>query len=211
MKYETILFDLDGTIIDTNELINVSFKHTFAEYNYDFTDEEIMAFNGPPLRDTFINLNKDLAEEMIETYLKHNHALHEEYIKVFPNVIETLEQLQSKGARLAIVTAKMRKGVDLGLRITGLGKYFQSIITFDDVTNAKPHAEPVLKAMEELGGKKESTIMIGDNYHDILSGQNAGVATAGVAWTAKGRDVLEGYHPTYMLEDMLDLLPIVEG
>ncbi|HLQ74208.1 MAG TPA: pyrophosphatase PpaX [Bacillota bacterium] len=211
MAYETILFDLDGTLVDTNELIHVSFKHTLSEYNYDFTDEEIMSFNGPPLRNTFEQLNPDLAEEMVQTYLKHNHALHEQYIKVFPNVIETLQALRKKGLKLGLVTAKMRNGVELGLEITGLKKYFDTIVTIDDVEHAKPHEEPVLKAMQALNGTIENTLMIGDNYHDILSGQNAEVATAGVAWTAKGRSFLEQYEPTYMLEDMLDLLEVVEG
>src|SRR5690625_6626221 len=67
MNIKTVLFDLDGTLIDTNELINESFRHTFNKYKFEFTDSEIRNFNGPPLRDTFNQLNQDLAEEMIQT------------------------------------------------------------------------------------------------------------------------------------------------
>lgn len=209
MSIETVLFDLDGTLIDTNELINVSFAHTFKAYNLTFTEEEILSFNGPPLRSTFEQINPDLADEMVKTYREHNHDLHEEYVKVFPNVIETLDALKKNNIPIGIVTAKMRDGVDLGLKITGLDQYFDTVITVDDVVHSKPHPESVLKAMNELKGKVETTIMVGDNYHDIEAGQNAGMKTAGVAWTSKGKDYLASFEPTYMLEDMRELLEIV--
>lgn len=111
---------------------------------------------------------------------------------------------------MGIVTAKMRESVNMGLEITGLDRYFETIVTIDDVTHPKPHPESVIKAMTALNGEPSTTLMVGDNYHDIQAGQNAGVRTAGVAWSLKGRDFLASYHPTYMLEDMRDLLEIVE-
>lgn len=209
MNIETVLFDMDGTLIDTNELILESFKHTFNHYGYQFSDQEILTFNGPPLVDTFVGLDSDLADEMIETYRTHNLAHHEQYVKVFPEVIETLEALQRRGIPMGVVSAKMRTGVELGLEITGIRDFFQTIVAVDDVTRAKPHAEPVLKGMKALQGKPESTLMIGDNYHDIEAGHNAGVQTAGVAWTEKGEAHLAQYKPTYMLGIMSDLLKIV--
>lgn len=209
MNINTILFDLDGTVIDTNELITHSFKYTFEKYGLTFTEEEILTFNGPPLIDTFTKINPNKAEEMVETYRKHNMEHHDDYVTVYPNVIKTLEQLKARDKKLAIVTAKMRSGAIHGLEITGLKPYFDEIVTIDDVINPKPHAEPVEKAMNALEGEQDSTIMIGDNYHDIKSGQNAGVYTAGVAWSIKGKEFLESLNPTYMIEDMKDLLTIV--
>ena len=209
MNIKTVLFDLDGTLIDTNELINESFRHTFNKYKFEFTDSEIRNFNGPPLRDTFNQLNQDLAEEMIQTYRKHNLANHEAYVKVFPNVEKTIQSLLKKDIEIGIVSAKMRQGVELGLEVTGLAKYFETIITIDDVNNPKPHPEPVRLAMNELKAKPASTIMIGDNFHDIQSGRDAGAQTAGVAWSTKGKVYLQRYNPTYMLEDMSDLIKII--
>lgn len=207
---ETILFDFDGTLVDTNELIYQSFVHTFHQFGYDFTREEILQFNGPPLIETFETLDKDRAREMIQTYQTHNLAAHEQYMRLFPNVEETLEKLQAANIKLGIVSTKMRNAVDLGLEVTGISHYFDSVITLNDVEHAKPHPEPVLKGMDELNGDIETSLMVGDNYHDIVSGKQAGVRTAGVAWSLKGRDFLQSYEPTFMLEDMRDLLTIIE-
>lgn len=209
MAIRTVLFDLDGTILDSNELIHASFDYTLKQYNHSFTREEIMRFNGPPLIESFSKIDSERAEMMVKTYIEHNHTIHNDYVKLFPQVIETIESLQDNDIKIGIVTAKVRASVDLGLALTGLDRYFETIITVDDVTHPKPHPESVIKAMKELNGKPDSTLMVGDNYHDIQSGQNAGVKTAGVAWSLKGKDFLASYHPTYMLEDMRDLLKIV--
>lgn len=207
---KTILFDLDGTLIDTNALIQASFKHTFDVYGYQFSEEELMQFNGPPLEKTFTSLNAAAAEEMIQTYRQHNLANHNHYVKLFPGVETTLNQLKERGVAMGIVSTKKRNGVELGLEVTGLTKFFDTIITFDDVDQAKPHPEPVLKALQEMNRENAGTLMVGDNYHDIESGQNACVQTAGVAWSQKGASFLEKYHPTFMLREMADLLSMTE-
>lgn len=209
MNTRTILFDLDGTLIDTNQLIVASFKHTFDHFKLSFTDEEIIEFNGPPLVETFKKIDPIRADEMVATYRSHNYLHHDQYVTAFPNVLETLEALKRNDIRMGIVTTKLAKGVEMGLKKTGLIGFFDSIITLDDVTHAKPHAEPVLKAMESLGGESNSTIMVGDNSHDIEAGHNAGVRTAAVSWSQKGKERLLTYKPTYMLEKMTDLLQIV--
>lgn len=209
MKYETVLFDLDGTLLDTNELIHESFQYTFEQYGYHFTREELLAFNGPPLTHTFKKINPERAEEMIRTYRKHNLEHHNAYVKLFPHVKETLAVLQSHGIKLGVVSAKMRHGVEMGLEFTNIKSYFDTIVTVDDVKNPKPHPEPVLKAMHHVNGRIETSLMVGDNYHDIESGKNAGMRTAGVAWSLKGEEYLKQFQPTYMLADMCDLLPIV--
>lgn len=209
MMIKTILFDFDGTLIDTNELIYHSFDYTFKKFGYSFTKEEILQFNGPPLRETFSQLNPDLAEEMIRTYRTHNAQHHEAYVKLFPNVKETLEVLREKGFELGVVTAKMREGVKQGMEITGIESYFDTIVTIDDVENPKPHPEPVIKALNKLNAEADTAIMIGDNYHDIIAGNKAGTKTAGVSWSLRGKEYLKQFNPTYMLEDMSDLLAIV--
>ncbi|WHX26777.1 pyrophosphatase PpaX [Virgibacillus halodenitrificans] len=208
MNIDTILFDLDGTLIDTNELITASFEHTFKKHNLSFTKEEIMGFNGPPLLDTFHNIDPERADVLVKTYREHNLAEHDRYVKAFPYAVETIQKLKNSGKKVGIVSTKMAKSVHMGLTLTGLQPLFNTIITYDDVHHAKPHPEPVIKAMKELDADGASTLMVGDNYHDIVAGKNAGVQTAGVSWAHKGRDSLLAYKPTYMLEDMRDLLKI---
>lgn len=209
MNIKTVLFDFDGTLIDTNELIYKSFVYTFEQYGYHFTKDEILQFNGPPLWHTFSTINDQLAEEMIQTYREHNAKYHDEYVSLFPNVIETLDILKQQGYQLAIVSAKMRAGVEQGIEATNLSSYFDTIVTIDDVSNPKPHPESVLKALQNLYAEPGHAIMIGDNYHDIKAGNKAGTKTAGVSWSVKGEAYLQQYKPTYMLNDMTDLLKIV--
>lgn len=209
MSIKTVLFDLDGTIVDSNDLINASFEHTFNKYNLQFTKEEILQFNGPPLLDTFLKTNPGYEEEMFKIYREFNLGNHEKYIRLFPGVVETIEQLLKSDIKIGIVTSKMRDAVMLGMEITGINRYFETIVALDDVVHSKPHPEAVLKATHQLGGEASSTLMVGDNYHDILAGQRAGVKTAGVVWSQKGAEFLARYKPDYMLERMDDLLTIV--
>src|SRR5690625_7677900 len=100
----------------------------------------------------------------------------------------------------------MRQVVELGLEVTGLAKYFETNITIDDVNNPKPHPEPVRLAMNELKAKPASTIMVGDNCHDIEAGRDAGAERAGGAWRIRGEVYLHRYDPTYESEDMSDVI-----
>lgn len=211
MSIKTILFDLDGTLIDTNELIIQSFAHTLKHHlNREFSREEILPFMGPPLKDTFEKLLPDQVDEMIATYREYNLTHHDSLVKSYDGVNDTIKTLHEKGYPMAIVTTKMRDTAIRGLKLMKLVSFFDVVIGLDDVTRAKPDPEPVLKGMNALGGKPETTIMIGDNMHDIVAGKNAGMKTAGVAWSAKGRDFIESLEPDYILDHISQLIDIVE-
>ncbi|GGB53921.1 pyrophosphatase PpaX [Virgibacillus dakarensis] len=210
MSIHTILFDLDGTLIDTNELIIASFEHTFHHYGKPFSREKAIEFIGPPLKESFQQIDPAQVNAMIATYREHNLQHHDEYVTAFPYVVETLTRLKKHGLQLGIVTTKMRHTVNKGLKLTAIDHFFETIITLDDVTHAKPHPEPIVKAMSNLSAQPETTLMVGDNSHDIEAGQNAGVATAAVAWSLRGKEELLAYNPTYMLDDIRDLLTIIE-
>src|SRR5690625_8006770 len=124
---------------------------------------------------------------MIQTYQENNHLIHDDYVRVFPYVIETIKQLKDKNIQIGIVTSKMRSGAIHGLTFTTLDQYIDTVVTVDDVTHSKPHPESVIKTMEQLNSKPRTTLMVGDNSHDILDGQRAGVRTAGVAWPQQGK------------------------
>ncbi|SEA41641.1 pyrophosphatase PpaX [Thalassobacillus cyri] len=212
MSINTILFDLDGTLIDTNELIIASFLHTTEQYgDRVYSREEIMNFIGPPLRESLAQVDENRVEEMIVTYREHNMKHHDELVEAYPTVVETMKILKEKGYKLGIVTTKMRQTVEMGLKLTGLKELFPVVVTLDDVTNAKPHPEPIIQALNALESTASETLMVGDNTHDILAGQNAGTKTAGVAWTIKGKEVLEELEPDYMLAEMRELIEILGG
>ncbi|GMB09092.1 pyrophosphatase PpaX [Thermolongibacillus altinsuensis] len=210
MNINTVLFDLDGTLINTNDLIIESFLHTLNKYYPNqYTREDVLNFIGPPLYDTFVAIDPERVDEMIETYRAFNHAHHDALVKEYETVYETVKTLREKGFKLGIVTTKIRHTVEMGLNLTKLAPFFDCVITLDDVEHAKPHPEPIQKALAQLKANPEETLMVGDNHHDILAGKNAGTKTAGVAWTIKGREHLAKYEPDFMLEKMSDLLEIL--
>lgn len=211
MGINTFLFDLDGTLIDTNELIIQSFLHTLEKYYPNqYQREDVLAFIGPTLHETFVSMDEEKVDEMMGVYRAFNHERHDELVTEFEGVFDTIKHLHEKGYKLGIVTTKIRHTVEMGLKLTKLDQFFDVVITLDDVKNAKPDPEPIYKALEQLDAKAEEAVMVGDNSHDILAGKNAGTKTAGVAWTAKGPDYLNQFNPDYLLESMADLLKIIE-
>jgi pyrophosphatase PpaX len=210
-KIDTLLFDLDGTLIDTNELIVSSYLHTLDQYlPGKFKRQDVLPFMGPTLREVFEGIDSQRADEMIRTYREYNISNHDRLVTEFEGVYETIRSLSENGYKLAVVTTKLADTAKMGLKLTGLDKYFPILIALDDVEKAKPDPEPIFKALDKLGSKPETAIMVGDNHHDVLAGKNAGTKTAGVAWTLKGREHLAAYDPDYMLDQMPDLLSILE-
>ncbi len=207
MKIDTVLFDLDGTLINTNELIIASFIHTLDHYYpNEYTREKVIEFIGPSLHDTFSRLNPEKVEEMIDMYRTFNHEKHDELVEEYGTVKETVKALHEKGYKLAVVTTKRSDTARMGLKLTGLEEYFPVLVGIDHVEKVKPDPEPLLKALKQLDSTPEQAIMVGDSQYDVLGGKNTGTKTAAVAWTIKGRDFLEAYEPDVMLETMADLL-----
>lgn len=206
----TLLFDLDGTLINTNELIIQSFLHTLESfYPNQYKREDVIPFMGPPLEETFAKVDADKLDLLRQTYLTFNKEQHDHYVTEFAGVYEVIEKLQKAGYQLGIVTTKRNEIVQMGLRLTGLTPFFETVVTFEDVEKVKPDPEGVNKALAFFGASPEETIMVGDNYHDIEAGKNAGTKTAGVAWSLKGKEFLQRWEPDYMLETMDDLLGIL--
>ncbi|WP_071393595.1 pyrophosphatase PpaX [Bacillus tuaregi] len=211
-KITTLLFDLDGTLVDTNELIYTSFQYTLDQYYPgQYKREDILPFFGPSLTDTFSGINPEKAEEMIKVYQTHNKAHHDQLVSIFPGVFETVAKLKEEGYKLGVVTTKRTEVARMGLNLTKLTPFFDAFIAFEDVEKTKPDPESLFKALDILDARPEEAIMVGDNFHDILAGKNAGMKTAGVSWTIKGVDYLKSYEPDYILESMNDLMDIVEG
>lgn len=207
----TVLFDLDGTIVDTNELIIQSFLHTLDGITEEpYTREKIIPHMGFALAEQIkFFTGREQVDDLIVKYRKFNMDKHDELVREFPYVREVLAELQQRGIRMAVVTNKMRNTTLMGLKLCGLDPYMETIVTVEDVTQPKPHPEPVLKALEILGVKPDEALMVGDSQYDILSAQEAGVKAAGVSWSLKGEEHLRKFNPDYIIRDMRELLQIV--
>ncbi|MFC4618582.1 pyrophosphatase PpaX [Camelliibacillus cellulosilyticus] len=208
---DTILFDLDGTLINTNDLIIASYQHTLDYYFPNrYTESDMINFIGEPLETTFNRVDPDRAPEMVRRYRAFNLEKHDELFKEYPNVYDTVKQLKEKGFKLGIVTTKRRQTVLLGLQLAKLAPFFNVVITLDDVKNAKPDPEPVLLALDKLESEAGRALMVGDSPSDIEAGRRAGTQTVGVSWTIKGVEVLKPVRPDYIIDDMAELVSILE-
>ena len=208
---ETVLFDLDGTIIDTNELIISSFMHVFEKGpKGPLTRDMIIPHMGTTLEyqlQTFSGLEK--VDDLVPVYRSFNLSHHDEMVQPFPYVHEVVERLFNEGITMGIVTTKIRPTTLMTLEKFGLEKYMSTVVTVNDVEHPKPHPEPVLTAMERLGANPETTLMVGDSTVDMQSAKSAGARAAGVSWSLKGEALLREHGADYILKDMRDLYDIV--
>ncbi|MDR0268909.1 pyrophosphatase PpaX [Paenibacillus sp.] len=209
---DTILFDLDGTIIDTNELIITSFMHVLEKHQLaPLKREEIIPKMGTTLEHQLQHFSGmgDITA-LMASYRSYSNEHHDAMVRLFPHVEEVVKQLHAKGIRLGVVTTKNKPGTIRVMEMFDLKKYMGAVITVNDVDHPKPHAEPVLKAVDMLGSEPSRTLMVGDSPADIQSAKAAGVKSAGVAWSLKGEDALLEYKPEYILKDMRDLYLLLE-
>lgn len=208
MPFGTFLFDLDGTLIDSIELILRSYRHTMREHRgYEPPDDVWMDGLGTPLWVQFRLWSDDESEikAMVETYREYNLAHHDELVRPYDGVVEQVRRLHAEGKTLGLVTSKLRGGALRGLRVAGLEKAFDVVVGADDVDRPKPHPEPVLTALAQAGRAAADAVFIGDSRHDIESGRAAGVKTAAVLWGPFDRAHLEDLDPDFWLEHPQDI------
>lgn len=212
MKNTIIIFDLDGTLIDTNTLIQRSFEYVFKKYKPDYTlsEAELLSFLGPPLKATLGKyFEASLIEELVDCYNEHNLTSHKDYVTVYPYVYETLKTLKDEGYPLAIFTTKSYRAAMVGIKLFDLEKYFDVIVAGDQIARVKPDPLGIEIIMDKT--KAKNAVMVGDSTSDIMSGKNAGVYTVGVDWSPKGSKSLEELHPDLMISRIDEIIEFVRG
>jgi pyrophosphatase PpaX len=142
---------------------------------------------------------------MIATYRAHNQAHHDAMVKRYPGALEAVRALKSRGARVGVVTSKLRSSAHRGLALCGFDGLFDVVIGADDVQRPMPDGEPVRRALDALGAAPEGAIMVGDSPHDIAAGRAAGVRTAAALWGPFPRSWLEREAPDYWLVQPSDI------
>ncbi|MCM8710888.1 pyrophosphatase PpaX [Clostridium sp. SYSU_GA19001] len=207
---KAVLFDLDGTLIDTNELIIQSFNYTLKKHlNLEVDRNELVMHFGEPLLNTLEYFDKDNAHVLMQTYRGYNEAIHDEVAKEIVGAKETLNELKALGVKVGIVTSKRRTLAERGLNLFNLLHKMDVIITPEDTTKHKPDGEPVIKACENLGILPEEALMVGDSHNDILSGKNAGAKTCLVKYTVLPLHKIMEHNPDYAVEKIEDIIKIV--
>jgi pyrophosphatase PpaX len=204
----TFLFDLDGTLIDSIELILRSYRHTLRTHRREQPSDDVwMSGLGTPLWVQFRQFTDDPAEidAMVATYRAYNLAHHDALVRPYEGVAEAVRALTARGKTLGLVTSKLRSGAIRGLERAGLADAFAVIVGSDEVTHPKPHPEPVLTALARLGVPAAGAVFIGDSRHDLECGRAAGVRTAAALWGPFGRADLDDLAPDYWLERPADL------
>jgi pyrophosphatase PpaX len=181
----TVLFDFDGTLVDTNAVIIESWQHTFRTLEgKERPLEDIIKTLGEPLVVTMAKLFPHMdTSETIPIYRDFQRDNFIENVSLFPGMGELVVTLKRKGYKLGLVTSRMKRSTTLGLEKFKLKEYFDVIITADDTDKHKPDPEPVNIALEKLDSKAEESILIGDSRFDILCAKNAGVKSILVAWS----------------------------
>jgi pyrophosphatase PpaX len=184
MRFRVVLFDLDGTLIDSGPMIVASMKHAARSVLGREIPEEVLsaAVGGPGLVAQMHALDPEKVDDLVSAYREHNEPLHDE-LEAFWEVVEVLPRLREEGRRLGIVTAKRRATVDLAFdRLPELEQSFDVVITSDDTERHKPSPDPILAALDRLGAEPAAAAYVGDSPFDVRAAKAAGVHAIAVGW-----------------------------
>lgn len=183
VRYPTVLFDLDGTLIDSGAMILASFRHaTRTVLEREIPDAELAALvGGMNIDEQMRTLDERHVDELVRVYREHNEPLHAD-LQAFPGVEDLLAELRAQGRKLGIVTAKRRRTVDLAFAVLPIERFFDAVVTSGDTERHKPNPEPVLLALERLDTGPADAAFVGDSPFDVRAGKAAGVFSVGVSW-----------------------------
>lgn len=183
MRYRTVLFDLDGTVIDSGSIILASMRHaTLDVLGREYGDAELMAaVGGPGLEAQMAAIAPDRVDDLVRVYREHNYPLHDE-LECCAGMDAVLVRLKEEGRRLGIVTAKRRETVELAFARLPLAHLFETVVGGDETERHKPDPEPLLLAAERLGVKPLETAYVGDSPFDVRAAKAAGMHAVAVTW-----------------------------
>jgi pyrophosphatase PpaX len=211
MRFRNVLFDLDGTVVDSGAIILASMRHATREVlGRDYSDEELLqAVGGPGLEAQMSALAPEHVERLVDVYRAHNEPLHDE-LEACAGMEDVLVRLREEGRRLGIVTAKRRSTVELAFDRVPLGHLFETIVGGDETERHKPDPEPLLLAAERLGADPAETAYVGDSPFDVRAAKAAGMFAVAVTWGRIHDQVrLESEQPDAIVDTAEELLGVL--
>ena len=200
------LFDFDGTLVDTTEMIYQGMRHAASTVlgRDDIPRETLLANVGQPLPRQMELIDAEKAELLLEAYRHHHEENHDALIQEFPQVAEALSRLRSAGIKVAVVTSKRRVSVEMALNnFPDLRNVVDRFVTMEDTNEHKPHPEPLWRGLELLGGvPKEEAAYVGDSPFDVEAAKAAGLTSVAVSWGAFSEDRLREAEPDHLVPDI---------
>jgi len=200
------LFDFDGTLVDTTEMIHQGMRHAASTVlsREDIPRETLLANVGQPLPRQMELIDAEKAELLLEAYRQHHEENHDALIREFPGIEESLGRLRSAGIKVAVVTSKRQISVEMALKnFPDLRNVVDRFVTMEDTKEHKPHPEPLLRGLELLGGvPKEEAAYVGDSPFDVEAAKAAGLTSVAVSWGAFSEDRLREAEPDHLVPDI---------
>ena len=210
-KKPIVLFDLDGTLIDSQQLVFETFRRVFKELkpNYELSNEELYSFFGPTLEVTFSKyFPEEQVQSIIDRYQVINKSLHKNLLKEVPHAKEMLEGLKEQNIQCAVVSNKRIEVVKRGLKQAGLDGYFKVVLGKENLPEPKPSASGLIEACNLLHTSHDDCIYVGDNVADIVAAKNMAAYSVGFSVDEKQREALEKAHPCKVIDDLMQLVPL---
>ena len=205
-RYRAVVFDLDGTVVDSVELIVVSFQHAIREVlGREVSREDAIAWVGRPLREQMELFSPEHADELVEVYREFNHREHDSMLTLYEGIQHLLERLRQAGVKVGLVTSKSRFTTQMAFTLTGIEEYFDATVCADEAAGNKPSPAPILACLEQLGVSASAATYVGDSPSDIQAAQAAGVASIAVTWGVFPVDRLEAEKPDLLVHTIPEL------
>ena len=208
-----VLFDLDGTLVDTKDLIYASFRHTFQKYlpEHQLSEEELASFLGPTLKQSFIKyFREEQIDEIIAYYRAFNHENHNLYVRGFAGAKETLAYLKENGYQVGVVSNKVEHTIKMGLEAFHLDPYIDVIVGAQDIEHPKPNPEGLLLACAKLYHNHDEVSYVGDSPSDIIACRNMAAFSVAAAFDPMREKALVAAKPCRTIHNLIEIIDLVK-